>query len=45
MLRHALNLTVGMLGMTYFFGHSIVHVFIMSTISYLIMMFTPRDGQ
>ena len=45
MLRHAINLTVGMLGMTYFFGQSIVHVFIMSSISYLIMMFTPRDGQ
>ena len=31
--------------MTYFFGKSIVHVYIMSIVTYFIMMFTARDGQ
>lgn len=44
-LRHAVNLTVGFLGMLYFFGTEIVHVLAMSTITYLIMLLTPRDVQ
>ena len=44
-LRHAVNITVGMLGMTYFFGYDIVHVFAMSGVSYMIMLIAPRDTQ
>jgi len=44
-LRHAVNTIIGVLGMTYFFGQSIIHVFFMSIVSYLIMAFAPRDGQ
>lgn len=43
-LRHAVNLTIGMLGMTYFFGAAIGHVLFMSTASYLIMTFAPRNA-
>ena len=44
-LRHAVNLIIGMLGMTYFFGSAIGHVLFMSAVSYLIMAFAPRDTQ
>ena len=44
-LRHAVNLTVGMLGMTYFYGFAVLHVFAMSGVSYLIMLLAPRDSQ
>ena len=44
-LRHAVNLTVGMLGMIYFFGFAVVHVFTMSGVSYLIMLLAPRELQ
>ena len=43
-LRHAVNLTIGTMGMTYFFGSEIGHVLFMATVSYLIMTFTPRDA-
>ena len=44
-LRHAVNLTVGMLGMIYFFGFAVLHVFAMSGVSYLIMLLAPRELQ
>ena len=44
-LRHAVNITVGLLGMTYFFGVAIWHVFVMSGISYTIMALAPREVQ
>lgn len=43
--RHAVNIVVGVLGMTYFYGTQIVHVFAMSIVSYLIMVFLPRESQ
>ena len=44
-LRHAVNITIGVLGMTYFFGVAICHVLAMSGISYTIMALAPRDHQ
>ena len=44
-MRHGLNIILGGLGMTYFFGLSVIHPLMMSSVSYLIMRFMPRDQQ
>ena len=41
--RHVLNLTLGLLGSMYFFGWNFLHIVRMSTVSYLLMKFAPRD--
>ena len=43
--RHGLNVTLGILGMFYFFGVTTLHVVIMSSVSWLIMRYMPRDKQ
>ena len=43
--RHAVNLTMGFLGMTYFYGWDVIHVVLMSSVSWLLMNFLPRDKQ
>ena len=43
--RHGLNVTLGILGMLYFFGITTLHVVIMSSVSWLIMRYMPRDKQ
>ena len=43
MLRHFVNISLGMLGMMYFFGIEMYHVVLMSLISWLLMAFTSRQ--
>ena len=44
-LRHFYAITLGILIQLYMFGTSIIHVFIMSTIVFLMMNFLPRKTQ
>ena len=41
-MRHAVNLTLGILGMLYFFGLQVIHVVLMSGVSWLMLAFLPR---
>ena len=41
--RHCVNLLLGLLGMSYFYGADMMHVFFMGMGSYLIMAVLPRD--
>ena len=36
---------MGVLGMTYFYGWEVIHVALMSSVSWLLMNFLPRDKQ
>ena len=42
-LRHGLNIVMGIGGMLYFFGVHTIHVVLMSGISWLLMAFLPRS--
>ena len=42
-MRHAVNLTLGTLGMIYFFGIHVGHVVLMSSISWLMLALLPRS--
>lgn len=44
-MRHSLNILLGGFGMSYYFGVSVIHPFIMTSVSWLIMKVLPRDQQ
>ena len=41
--RHLTNLVLGFLGSMYFFGWSFLHIVLMSSVTWLLMAFAPRD--
>ena len=44
-LRHTINIVLGVLSMSYFFGWETIHVVLMSGVSWLLMAYAPRDQQ
>ena len=44
-IRHLYAITLGVLIQLYMFGHGIVHVFILSSVAYLMMNVLPRKTQ
>jgi len=44
-IRHFVNTLLGIIGMTYFYGWAVLHVILMSSVTWLLMAYTPRNQQ
>jgi len=45
LIRHWVNTLLGFIGMTYFFGWAVLHVIFMSSVTWMLMAYAPRNQQ